>query len=316
MSSGNALEARELTRSFGSFTAVDHVSFAVKKGHIFGFLGPNGSGKSTSIRMFCGLLQPTSGTAEVLGFDIVRESERVKRSIGYMSQAFGLYRDLTVKENLEFYGGIYGLRGSKLKERRDYVAEIVGITRFWERQSGRLSGGWKQRLALAAALIHDPELIFLDEPTAGIDPVARRSLWDLLFDLSGCGKTLFVTTHYMDEAERCSDIAYIYNSKLMVHGTPSELKTLKEVNPPGTKRMAIASSSPSLALKALKAQEFILDAVLVEAEIHVLMKQEAERSDIVKALRDSELEAGDTRPIEPSLEDVFVSLTRNREKKA
>lgn len=315
MNSEYALEALELTRCFGSFTAVDHVSFAVKKGHIFGFLGPNGSGKSTSIRMFCGLLQPTSGTANVLGYDIVKHSEQVKQSIGYMSQAFGLYRDLTVKENLEFYGGVYGLRGKKLKERCDYAANVVGITGFWERQSGRLSGGWKQRLALAATLLHDPDLIFLDEPTAGIDPVARRSLWDLLFELSGRGKTLFVTTHYMDEAERCSDIAYIYNSRLMVHGTPSELKALDEVRPPHTKRLAIAADSPSLALKTLKTEEFILDAVLVEAEIHVLMKDEASNGDIVASLRRDGLEAGAMRPIEPSLEDVFVTLTRNREKK-
>src|SRR5207253_2901680 len=198
--------------------------------------------------------------------DIIRDSEAVKRSIGYMNQAFSLYRDLTVDENLTFFGGIYGLRGPDLKRRKEEVVDLVGIRDYLDRRSGLLSGGWKQRLALAAALIHEPDLVFLDEPTAGIDPVARRNLWDLLFDLAGAGKTLFVTTHYMDEAERCNEIAYIYLSKLMVKGTPAELKELPEVRPAGTRRVAVSTSHAPLGLAALKKQPWALDATLVESE--------------------------------------------------
>jgi ABC-type multidrug transport system ATPase subunit len=219
----NAIELDGLTKRFGSITAVDSLSFTVPKGTIFGFLGPNGSGKSTCIRMLCGLLQPTSGTATVNGHDIVRDAEAVKRSIGYMNQAFSLYRDLTVDENLTFFGGIYGLRGDRLRQRKQAVIGLVGIQDYLQRPSGQLSGGWKQRLALAAALIHEPDLVFLDEPTAGIDPVARRELWDLLFELAGAGKTLFVTTHYMDEAERCQRLAFLSRGHLIGVGTPKEI---------------------------------------------------------------------------------------------
>lgn len=312
----NAIELHALTKRFGDFTAVNALTFSVPKGTIFGFLGPNGSGKSTCIRMLCGLLEPTSGTATVNGHDIRKEPEQVKRSIGYMNQAFSLYRDLTVEENLDFFGGIYGLRGATFRERKARMIELVGIQTYLTRRSGLLSGGWKQRLALAAALIHEPELVFLDEPTAGIDPVARRELWDLLFELAGAGKTLFVTTHYMDEAERCNEIAYIYLSKLMVRGTPGELKALPEVSPAGTRRIAIASSQPPNALVALKRQPFALDATLVEAEIHLLMPAATEDSAVLKALADNGLDGSALRPIEPSLEDVFVTLTRRLAKQA
>ena len=308
--SGNAIEADDLTRKFGDFTAVDHLSFRVRKGSIFGFLGPNGSGKSTCIRMLCGVLAPTSGTAVVNGYDVVRQPEEVKRSIGYMSQAFSLYRDLTPDENLTFFGGVYGLKGERLKQRKKDVIELVGIGDYLNRRSGLLSGGWKQRLALAAALIHEPELIFLDEPTAGIDPVARRDLWDLLFDLAGQGKTFFVTTHYMDEAERCNEIAYIYLAKLMVNGTPAELKALPEVQPEGTRRVAAATESPPKALAALKRQKFVLDATLVESEVHLLMPEAVADEVVVRTLADSGLPGAQIRHIEPSLEDVFVTLTR------
>jgi ABC-type multidrug transport system ATPase subunit len=307
----NAIELHNLTRRFGDFIAVDHLSFNVRKGSIFGFLGPNGSGKSTCIRMLCGLLEPSEGTASVNGYDILREPEAVKRSIGYMSQAFSLYRDLTVGENLDFFGGIYGLRGAELKQRKAEVIELVGIEAYIDRRSGQLSGGWKQRLALAAALIHEPELIFLDEPTAGIDPVARRDLWDLLFSLAAQGKTLFVTTHYMDEAERCDELAYIYLSKLMVQGTPNELKALPRVSPEGTRRVSAAIQRPSLALATLKTQPFALDATLVESEIHLLIPTQTNDSDIVAALDAVGLSGAKLRPIEPSLEDVFVTLTRD-----
>jgi drug efflux transport system ATP-binding protein len=311
----NAIELDGLTKRFGSFTAVDSLTFTVPRGTIFGFLGPNGSGKSTCIRMLCGLLQPTSGTATVNGHDIVREAEAVKRSIGYMNQLFSLYRDLTVDENLTFFGGIYGLRGERLQQRKAAVIALVGIQDYLQRPSGQLSGGWKQRLALAAALIHEPDLVFLDEPTAGIDPVARRELWDLLFELAGAGKTLFVTTHYMDEAERCNEIAYIYLSKLMVQGTPTELKALPEVSPAGTRRIAVAASPPANALVVLKRQPFALDATLVEAEIHLLIAADTEEETVRAALRQEGIREAVIRPIEPSLEDVFVTLTRRLARK-
>jgi ABC-type multidrug transport system ATPase subunit len=304
----NAIEAKGLTRKFGDFTAVDHLDLEVEKGSIFGFLGPNGSGKSTCIRMLCGVLIPSDGQATVNGFDVARQSEEVKRSIGYMSQSFSLYRDLSAHENLAFFGGIYGLTGAKLKDRIEDVVDLVGLQPYLEQPSGTLSGGWKQRLALAAALIHEPPLIFLDEPTAGIDPVARRLLWDLLFDLAGTGKTLFVTTHYMDEAERCSQIAYIYMAKLMVKGTPNELKRLPEVSPKGTKRLSVSTDNPPMALKALKGQPFVRDATLVESDVHLLVEEQT-TEDQVRKVKD--LQANEIRPIEPSLEDVFVTLTRN-----
>lgn len=307
----NAIELEGLTRRFGSFTAVDHLTFSVAKGQIFGFLGPNGSGKSTCIRMLCGLLEPTSGRAWVNGYDVAKQPEDVKRSIGYMNQAFSLYRDLTVRENLDFFGGVYGLKGRRLADRREAVIDLVGIHRYVDQIGGTLSGGWKQRLALAASLIHEPELIFLDEPTAGIDPVARRDLWDLLFELAANGKTLFVTTHYMDEAERCNDIGYIYLSKLMVKGTPTQLKAMPEVQPTGTKRVAVASNDPSRALFAIKVAPFVLDATLVEAEIHVLMTELTPVSALREVLDAQHIHHGEIRPIEPSLEDVFVTLTRS-----
>lgn len=306
----SAILTKDLTKRFGDFTAVDSVSLNVAKGTIFGFLGPNGSGKSTVIRMLCGVLEPTSGEARVNDLDVRTQSEEIKRSIGYMSQAFSLYRDLTVDENLTFFGGVYGLKGADLARRKREVVEWTGLGPYVDRISGNLSGGWKQRLALCAALIHEPQLIFLDEPTAGIDPVARRDLWDLLFELAGQGKTLFVTTHYMDEAERCNEIAYIYLSKLMVKGSPSELKTLREVKPEGTKRIAVQTDSPAVALKTVKVLPYVQDATLVEAEIHVLMEQGVEDEKILEALRGAGHPSKGVRSIEPSLEDVFVTLTR------
>jgi ABC-type multidrug transport system ATPase subunit len=227
-----------------------------------------------------------------------------------VSQSFSLYRDLSAKENLEFFGGIYGLRGQQLKDRMQAVIELVGLQNYLVQPSGTLSGGWKQRLALAAALIHEPPLIFLDEPTAGIDPVARRLLWELLFELAGKGKTLFVTTHYMDEAERCSEVGYIYMSKLMVKGTPNELKALPEISPKGTRRIAVGTEHPPQAMQVLKGLPFVKDVTLVESDIHLLIDESTSDDDIRKALEKANLKVLGMRPSEPSLEDVFVTLTK------
>lgn len=260
--------------------------------------------------MLCGLLAATSGEARVNGLDVRRDPDGVKRSIGYMNQTFSLYRDLTVAENLEFFGGVYGLGSARLRRRAREVTDLVGLGPYQDRRAGVLSGGWKQRLALATALVHEPELLFLDEPTAGIDPVARRQLWDLLFQLAGEGRTLFVTTHYMDEAERCDDIGYIYLSRLMARGTPAELKALPEVGPPGTRRLSIAVERPAVALQAIRRESFCLDATLVESEIHLLTQTATTDEDALRPLQDAGLVVGGVREIAPSLEDVFVALTR------
>jgi len=299
----NAIELKELTKRFGSFTAVDRVTFNVAKGSIFGFLGPNGSGKSTCIRMLCGLLEPTSGSATVNGYDIVTQSEAVKRSIGYMSQAFSLYKDLSVNENLTFFGGIYGLKGQHLKDRMQEVIDLVGIEPYRARPAGQLSGGWKQRLALATALIHEPAVVFLDEPTAGIDPVARRDLWDLLFDLAGAGKTLFVTTHYMDEAERCGRVGYIYLSNLVALGTVRELQQLPAANPVGTTRVQITTSNASSVLDAVRKLNGVREATIFGSSIHALIETAS-----IESLK-AALPGATVAAIIPSLEDVFVTLT-------
>lgn len=309
------IDVRHLTRRFGTLTAVSEVTFQVHRGAIFGLLGPNGSGKSTIIRMLCGVLVPTEGSASVLGYDVSRQAEAIKRRIGYMSQKFSLYADLSVRENIEFYGRIYGLSASRLAERSEAVQKLTGIHGRLDQLAGNLSGGWKQRLALACALIHEPDVLFLDEPTAGIDPVARRDLWDLLFDLSGRGVTLFVTTHYMDEAERCTDVGYIYNSKLIVGGKPTELKRLPEVTPAGTRRFELEVAAPTEVLSKLRTVDGVEDATLFGQAIHVLASDRLSESQMLNQLN---LKAEDAhlRPIEPTLEDVFVTLTRAAEHKA
>ena len=306
------IDVRHLSRRFGSLVAVNHVSFQVRRGAIFGLLGPNGSGKSTIIRMLCGVLQPTSGEATVLGFDAARETEEIKRRIGYMSQKFSLYSDLSVRENLEFYGRIYDLSPDRLAERSLAVQELTGIGDRLDQLAGTLSGGWKQRLALACALIHEPDVVFLDEPTAGIDPVARRSLWDLLFELSGRGVTLFVTTHYMDEAERCSDVGYIYASRLIVCGQPDELKQLPEVTPHGTRRFELEVASPTTRLSELRRIDGVVDATLFGQTIHLLAYDEVTEGALFERLGVTR-DVASLRPIAPSLEDVFVTLTRSIE---
>jgi ribosome-dependent ATPase len=305
----DAVVAEDLTRRFGKLTAVAGVSFRVPRAAIFGFLGPNGSGKSTVVRMLCGILRPSAGRALVLGCDVARESEAVKRRIGYMSQRFSLYRDLTVEENLDFYARIYGLRGSRAVERKQAVLKLAGLPDRIRQLAGTLSGGWQQRLALACALIHEPEALFLDEPTAGIDPVARRDLWDLLFELAGRGVTMFVTTHYMDEAERCTHVAYIHAGRLIINGRPQDLKRLPAVTPAGTRRLELYCPSPADALRRLRATAGVRDATLFGERMHLLVDDQATAEDIVAAIGAAP-EQVELRPMAPSLEDVFVTLSR------
>lgn len=226
----NAIEVKDLTKRFGKLTAVDHIKFEVPEGKIFGFLGPNGSGKSTTIRMLCGVLTPTDGTASVLGFDIKKDSEKIKQNIGYMSQKFSLYDELTVDENLDFYAGIYGISKKDRQERKKGIIAMAGLTGREKTMARNLSGGWKQRLALGCALIHKPKLLILDEPTAGVDPVSRRIFWKMIYELSRNGITVLVSTHYMDEAASCDLLAFIFNSKIIASGTPKELIEAEQVN--------------------------------------------------------------------------------------
>jgi ABC-type multidrug transport system ATPase subunit len=305
-----AIEINGLTKRFGSFTAVDRVSFSVGSGEIFGFLGPNGSGKSTLIKMLCGLFAPSEGTARVGGFDIERQSDQIRQNTGYMSQQFSLYQELTVWENINFYAHIYGLKGERLRRRREAVIELTHIGSFTDHRAGSLSGGWKQRLALACALVHEPRIVFLDEPTAGIDPVARRELWDLFFELSSQGVTLFVTTHYMDEAERCARIGYIYNSRLIVCGAPDELKQLPEVTPPDMKWVEVTCPQTTVALAELKRADYVQDATIFGQSIHLLMKADEPINRISATLEAIGIAEAEVAFARPSLEDVFVTLTK------
>jgi ABC-type multidrug transport system ATPase subunit len=259
--------------------------------------------------MLCGILEPSDGRARIAGVDVARETDRIKGSIGYMSQKFSLYDELTVNENLLFYGQLYGLRGTALKQRRDELVALTHIDPYLERRASLLSGGWRQRLAMACALVHKPTVLFLDEPTAGIDPVARRELWDLLFELSSDGMTLFVTTHYMDEAERCSEVGYIFMSKLIICGGPDELKALPEVNPAGTKRIDVTCDHVTVALQAVRKLQGVRTATVFGQSMHLLVDQDMPEQIVRETLARIGVHEADIRPIAPSLEDVFVALT-------
>ncbi len=309
-----AISVRSLTKRFGTLTAVDGVSFEIPRGSIFGLLGPNGSGKSTIIRMLCGILRPTAGEATVDGVDVNQDPEEVKTRIGYMSQHFGLYRDLTAYENITFYGRVYGLTGERLDERRRAVIELVGLYEHLTKLAGQLSGGWQQRLALACALLHEPPILFLDEPTAGIDPVARRLLWDLLFELSGRGITFLVTTHYMDEAERCTEVGYMYMGRLVALGDPAELKLLPDVTPPDARWLEVDSDHPTIALAALRKLPGVRSATIFGQLVHLLLDRSVQEAAIQSALSVAGLTGVRMIEVRPSLEDVFVSLTRSRER--
>ncbi len=312
MSAEIMIECEGLTRRFGHFTAVDQVSFRVAKGSIFGFLGPNGSGKTTVIKMLCGILAPSAGRARVAGLDVVADVEAIKGLIGYMSQKFSLYDELTMQENLNFYGRLYGRRGAALKQRQDELVALTHLEPYLDRRAGLLSGGWRQRLAMACALLHQPTVLFLDEPTAGIDPVARRELWDLLFELSSKGITLFVTTHYMDEAERCSHVGYIYLSKLIVCGLPDVLKQMPAVNPPGTRRLDVTCDHVTVGLQALRHFQGVRTATVFGQSMHLLVDETMREETIREQLARVGIPRADIRPIAPSLEDVFVALTNHR----
>ncbi|MBI3882493.1 MAG: ABC transporter ATP-binding protein [Verrucomicrobia bacterium] len=303
------IHCENLTKRFGHFTAVDGVSFSVAKGSIFGFLGPNGSGKSTVIRMLCGLLEPSDGRATIAGYDVARQTEHIKSLIGYMSQKFSLYDELTVHENLQFYGRLYGLRGAALQQRYDELVALTHLEPYLTRRAALLSGGWRQRLAMACSLVHKPSVLFLDEPTAGIDPVARRELWDLLFEFSSKGITLFVTTHYMDEAERCSHVGYIHTAKLVVCGEPDELKQLPVVNPPGTRRVDVTCEHVTVGLQALRRLPGVKGATVSGQPMHLLIEQGVAEQTLRDELEKVGIARADVRPIAPSLEDVFVALT-------
>jgi ABC-2 type transport system ATP-binding protein len=306
-----SVEVSDLVKTFGSFMAVDHISFQVHRGEVFGFLGPNGAGKSTTIRMLCGLLRPTSGRGHVEGLDVMTQSEEIKEIIGYMSQQFSLYEDLTVEENIDFYSGIYKIPSAKARERKEWVLEMAGLTERRRSLTRTLATGWKQRLALGCAIIHEPPVLFLDEPTSGVDPISRRQFWDLIYALSERGVTAFVTTHYMDEAENCRRLALIYRGRLAAMGTPQELRDRT------MDRAVLALEGPKILewMDSLEKLEPCLDVAVFGNSLHITVDdvEEATR-EIQTFLTDRSISDFRLERIEPSLEDVFVGLIRREER--
>jgi ABC-2 type transport system ATP-binding protein len=309
----NSVETRDLVKKFGSFVAVDDVSLAVEKGEIFGFLGPNGAGKSTVIRMLCGLLTPTSGSASVNGFDVAKDPEEIRRTIGYMSQKFSLYDDLTVEENIDFFTGMYGVPREKRAERKRHVLEMANLSDRRNALTGTLSGGWKQRLALGCAILHDPPVLFLDEPTSGVDPLARLAFWGLIRDLAGTGHTIFVSTHYMDEAEYCNRLALMYRGKVIALGTPAELKAgLTEHS-----LLNLDASDPLETMRALEGIEGVRDVAVFGGGLHVTVDDvSATSARMRERLAAQGIEVRKLERIAPSMEDVFVALIESEERKA
>jgi ABC-2 type transport system ATP-binding protein len=309
--SGIAVTLRDLERRFGDFIAVNRISLEVPNGEIFGFLGPNGAGKSTTIRMLCGLLEPSGGQGTVAGFDIRTEREQIKRNIGYMSQRFSLYDDLTVEENIDFFSGIYRIPKEKKRARKDWVIELAGLQDHRYTRTGLLPGGWKQRLSLGCALLHEPPVLFLDEPTSGVDPLSRRTFWDLIHGMADQGVTVFVTTHYMEEAEYCDRLALIYRGEMVAMGSPSELKEAHMED----QVLLLSCDRPQEALTVAAAVEGVRDAALFGRDIH-LMTEDAEHlePELRRALEGAGFPVARIDRITPSLEDVFVSLIEARDR--
>lgn len=301
----HAIEARELTRRFGAFVAVDRVSFDVRRGEVFGFLGSNGAGKSTTIRMLCGLLQPTSGTAEVGGVDVSRDPEGVKRRLGYMSQRFSLYERLTVDQNIRFFAGIYGLSGTAYEERRRFVLDMAGLAGRDGELTRDLPGGWRQRLALGCAILHRPPIVFLDEPTGGVDPLSRRQFWALIERLSSGGTTVLVTTHYLDEAEHCHRIAIIHAGRLAALGTTAELKRVFAERP----IVQVQADRPVEVMRALDARPEVEKTSVFGTAVHAVLRGDTHAPESVAAwVRDAGLSVDEVALVPPSLEDVFLDV--------
>jgi len=297
---------RELTRKFGDFVAVDHVTFAVAEGEIFGFLGPNGAGKTTTIKMLTGLLAPTSGEGHVAGLDVHTASEAIKTRIGYMSQLFSLYGDLTVEENIAFFAGLYEVTGPRLAARRDWVLEMAGLTEHRTQLTAELPLGWKQRLALGCAVLHEPPILFLDEPTSGVDPVSRRAFWELIYSLSDRGTTVFVSTHYMEEAEYCNRLALMNRGRIIALDRPPALRT--QMAEP---ILEVTADNASAAARALQHQPGIIEAAMFGRAVHVVVEDVAAAEAFIPTLLSTHgIACTGIHPVRPSLEDVFVSLVR------
>jgi ABC-2 type transport system ATP-binding protein len=303
-----AIQTAGLTKQFDSFTAVDDLSLTVHQGEIFGFLGPNGAGKTTTIRMLLGLLAPTSGRGRVLGFDVVQQPAQIRQRIGYMSQRFSLYNDLTVSENLNFFGGTYGVRGEALRTRKRTVLAMADLQGRERELARNLAGGWRQRLALGCAILHEPQLLFLDEPTAGVDPLSRREFWDLLYTLSDEGRTILVTTHYMDEAEHCHRLGFIQNGRLVALGSPEQIKAEMD-----RQVLEVDCTAPEVALQELRRLEGVDEVSLYGALIHVVTSDPgAVRPQIDAALQRAGSQIHSIEQIAPSLEDVFIASVRRQ----
>jgi ABC-2 type transport system ATP-binding protein len=304
----DAIVVDGVEKDFGSFRAVDDVSFTTERGSVFGLLGANGAGKSTLIRILCGILAPTKGNARVAGFDVNTQTEEVKRRIGYMSQKFSLYEDLSVIENIRFFGGMYGLSKPSLKEAEERVLDLSGLVGEEERLTGELSGGWKQRLALGCAILHNPSVVFLDEPTGGVDPLARRRFWEIIDGLATGGSTILVTTHYLDEAEYCNSIVLMHAGKVVATGSPAELKKEYISGP----IFEVECDDAGLAMKTLSTEAWVAEAFMFGAFLHVNVREERDRDRISPALKAAGIRMGRMESIKPSLEDVFLQVIDKR----